>query len=112
MVYLDRDPAAASLIHESCGFFDRLRSVHFRSLRPACSTGDVDGSSGRCHGLFRCMRMLCGILRLYIARLGDSSTAAMSLVIVEIFRAVPSPSSARSAAAQTGLLATPRAHQR
>src|SRR5262249_60301934 len=43
MVYLDRDPAAASLIHESCGFFDRLRSVHFRSLRPACSTRDVDG---------------------------------------------------------------------
>src|SRR5262249_31399072 len=54
----------------------------------------------------------CGILRLYILRLGDSSTAAMSLVIVEIFRAVPNPSSARSAAAQTGLLATPRAHQR
>src|SRR5262244_3929517 len=47
MVYLDRDPAAASLIHESCGFFDRLRSVHFRSLRLACSTGDIDGSSGR-----------------------------------------------------------------
>src|SRR5262245_41816866 len=45
-------------------------------------------------------------------QLGDSSTAAMSLVIVEIFRAVPHPSSARSAAAQTGLLATPRAHQR
>ena len=47
MVHLDRDPAPASFVHESCGFFDRLRSVHFRSLRPACSTGDVDGSSGR-----------------------------------------------------------------
>jgi len=32
MVYLDRDPAAAGLIHESCGLFDRLRPVHFRSL--------------------------------------------------------------------------------
>src|SRR5262249_28300937 len=78
-----------------------------------CSRSTTGSADDSCHhGLFRCMHMLCGILRFYIPQLGDSSTAAMSLVIVEIFRAVPSPSSARSAAAQTGLLATPRAHQR
>ena len=47
MVNLDRDPAAAGLIHESRGLFDRLRSVHFRSLGPRRSPGDVDGRSGR-----------------------------------------------------------------
>ena len=47
MVYLDRDPAAAGFIHESRGLFDRLRPVHFRSLGPGGSPGDVDGRSGR-----------------------------------------------------------------
>jgi hypothetical protein len=47
MVYLDRDAATARLVHESCGVLDRLRPVHFRSLRPGRSAGDVDGRSGR-----------------------------------------------------------------
>jgi hypothetical protein len=47
MVNLDRDPAAASLIHESCGLFNRLRPVHFRSLGSGRSPGDIDGRSGR-----------------------------------------------------------------
>jgi hypothetical protein len=46
MVYLDRDPGTAGLIHESRGLFDRLGSVHFRSLGPGRSPGDVDGRSG------------------------------------------------------------------
>jgi hypothetical protein len=47
MVYLDRDPAAAGLIDEGRGLFDRLRPVHFRSLGPGRPPGDVDGRSGR-----------------------------------------------------------------
>src|SRR5262245_58443725 len=86
------------------------------AMRHNCRTA-ITSRGGRLYALhlehyrrrpFRCMRMLCDILRLHIPQLGDSSTAAMSLVIVEIFRAVPHPSSARSAAAQTGLLTTPR----
>jgi hypothetical protein len=39
-------------------------------------------------------------------------TRALSLVIVAMFRAVPSRPSERSTAAQSGLFATPRVHQR
>ena len=47
MVYLDRDPAAAGLIHQSRGILDRFLPVHFRSVGPGRSPGDVDGRSGR-----------------------------------------------------------------
>ena len=47
MVDLDRDPAAAGLIHESRSLFDRLRPVHLRSLGSGRSPGDIDGRSGR-----------------------------------------------------------------
>ena len=46
MVDLDRDPLSAGLIDERSGLLDRLRSVHFRSLGPARSPGDVDGRTG------------------------------------------------------------------
>jgi len=47
MVYLDRDPTAAGLIHQGRGLVDRFRPVHFRSLGPGGSPRDVDGRSGR-----------------------------------------------------------------
>ena len=47
MVDPDCDPTATGLVHERRGLFDRLGSVHFRSLRPGCSPGDVDGRAGR-----------------------------------------------------------------
>src|SRR5262245_15404005 len=76
---------------DECHQTHRSRHVHVLSYLQMqrvsicrCSlstTGSADDSCRRC--LFRCMCMcvLCGILRLYIPQLGDSSTAAMSLVI-------------------------------
>src|ERR1700738_2424156 len=47
MVYPDCDPAAAGLIHKSCGLFYGLWPVHFRSFGVARAPSDVDGRSGR-----------------------------------------------------------------
>jgi hypothetical protein len=47
MVYPDREPTAADLIHERGSRFDRLGPVQLRSLGARCSPGDVNNRSGR-----------------------------------------------------------------